>query len=138
MSEEFKALVDESFNKGIDPIWVYTEDYIYGMMPADDQGDRWTEVSYTFEMDDPLRKSEKNADLAYQFLFEELEKGISFYVEDFNVNKLKEFANSIEGKSGSEKIIALINELNKNAQAYASDLPIIESKENADVLKQKV
>ncbi len=138
MSEEFKTLVDSSFNKAIAPIWIYTEDYIYGMMPADENGERWTEISYTFEMDDPLRTSEKSADLAYQFLFEELEKGLSFYVEDFNVNKLKNFANSLEGKSGSEKIITLIKELNTNTDEYASDLPIIRSRENADTLKQKV
>ncbi|TXT60818.1 MAG: hypothetical protein BAJALOKI3v1_870019 [Promethearchaeota archaeon] len=138
MSDEFKALVDESFEKSLPTIWIYTNDYVYGMMPADEEGNRWTEVSYTFEMDDPLRTKERGADLSYQFLFEELEKGVSFYVKDFNVNNLKQFANSIQSKSGSEKVKALIDELISNPQKYSENLPIIKSKDESNILKEKV
>ena len=137
MSEDFKAIVDTSFDNGT-PLWVYTTDYIFGMVPADPDGNRWAEVSYTFEDDDPLMKSERNADLSFQFLFEELEKGVSYYIEDFNVNNLKEFAKSIEGKSGPEKIKALISELISNSSKYSSNLPIIKDKGELQVLKDKV
>ncbi|MBD3212787.1 MAG: hypothetical protein GF311_09270 [Candidatus Lokiarchaeota archaeon] len=138
MSEEFKALIDESFEKSLPTIWIYTDDYIYGMMPADEEGNRWTEVSYTFEMDDPLRTKERGADLSYQFLFEELEKGVSFYVKDFNVNNLKDFANSIQNNSGSEKVKALIDELISNPGKYSENLPIVKSKDESNILKEKV
>jgi hypothetical protein len=139
MSEEFKKLVDESFEKSFNnPIWIYTDDYLYGMMPANEEGSRWTEISYTFEMDDPLRTKERNAMLSYQFLFEELEKGISFYVKDFNVNALKDFADSIQDKSDPEKIQALIAELKDNPKKYSENLTIVFDKENAHILKEKL
>jgi len=138
MSEEFKKLIDTSFEKSFNPIWIYTDDYLYGLMPADEEGNRWTEISYTFEMEDPLRIKERNAMLSYQFLFEELEKGVSFYVKDFNVNNLKNFANSIQDKSDPEKIKALITELKTNPEKYSENLPIVFKKENTDILKQKV
>lgn len=138
MSEEFKSLVDESFEKNISPIWIYTDDYVYGIMPADEEGNRWTEVSYTFEMDDPLRTKERSADLSYQFLFEELEKGVSFYIKDFNVINLKDFADTIQTKPGPEKVKALINELISNPQKYSENLPIVKSKDESNILKEKV
>ena len=138
MSEEFKNIVDSSFEKTIHPIWIYTEDYIYGLVPADEEGSRWTEVSYTFNMDDPLRTKERNADLSYQFLFEELEKGVSFYCKDFNVLELKSFADIIADKPGPEKVKDLITELIKNSPKYSDNLPIVKSKENANILKEKV
>jgi hypothetical protein len=138
MSEEFKTLVDQSFEKNLHPIWIYTEDYIYGLLPSDDEGSRWTEVSYTFNVDDPLRTKERSADLSYQFLFEELEKGVSFYIKDFNVNELKNFSDTISDMSAAEKIKALITELIKNPSKYSQKLPIIKSKENANILKDKI
>jgi len=137
MSEEFKQLVDESFEKSFEPIWVYTEDYLYGMMPADEEGDRWTEIVYTMKGDD-LRTKERNAMLSYQFLFEELEKGVSFYDKSFNVNNLKVFADSIEDKSHSEKIKALIKELKTNTDKYSEKMPIVKNKDEANILKEKV
>ncbi|TFG00918.1 MAG: hypothetical protein EU541_00995 [Promethearchaeota archaeon] len=137
MSEEFKKLVDQSFEKNIKPIWLYTKDYLYGMMPADEEGNRWTEVVYTLEGDD-LRTKERNAMLSYQFLFEELEKGVSFYDKSFNVNNLKTFADSIADKNDSEKIKALINELKTNTEKYSDDMPIVKSAEESGVLKDKV
>lgn len=137
MSEEFKQIVDESFEKSFEPIWLYTEDYLYGMMAADEKGDRWTEIVYTMKGED-LRKKERNAMLSYQFLFEELEKGISFYRDDFNVNNLKAFADSIEDKPFAERIKAIIEELKTHSEKYSDDLPIIRSKDETDILKEKV
>ncbi len=138
MSEEFKKIVDSSFDKGTAPFWLFTSDYIFGMVPADPNGVRWTEVAYAFQDEEPLVKNERNADLSYQFLFEELEKGVSFYVEDFNVNNLKVFAKTIEGKPGPDKIKALIAELTNNSKKYASNLPIIKNKSELGALKQKL
>ncbi|MHA2399550.1 MAG: hypothetical protein ACXADU_11770 [Promethearchaeota archaeon] len=136
MSEEFKALVDASFDKGI-PFWLYTNDYIFGMIPTDN--DRWIEVSYTFEdPDEPFVKTERSADLSFQFLLEEVEKGVSFYVEDLKVPLLKEFATSLEGKSGPEKIVSIIAELINNANKYSANFPIIKSKDEIGILKEKV
>ncbi len=136
MSEEFKALVDASFDKGI-PFWLYTSDYIFGMIPTDN--DRWIEVSYTFEdPDEPFVKTERSADLSFQFLLEEVEKGVSFYVEDLKVPLLKEFATSLEGKSGSEKMVSIIAELINNANKYSTNFPIIKTKDEIGILKEKV
>ena len=136
MSEEFKALVDTSFDKGT-PLWLHTKDYIFGMVPTDNE--RWIEVSYTFEdPDEPFFKTERNADLSFQFLLEELEKGVSFYVEDLKVPLLKEFANSLEESSGTEKINAIIAELINSSDKYSPNLPIIKSKDQLNSLKEKV
>jgi hypothetical protein len=136
MSEEFKSIVDTSYDKG-NPLWIFTTDYIYGMIPTDN--DRWIEVSYTFEdPDEPLVTSERNADLSFQFLFEELGKGINYYVEDFKVVTLKEFANTLEGKPGSDKIKAVIEELINNSEKYSANMPIIKSKDDVQTLKDKV
>jgi len=137
MSEEFKSIVDASYDKGT-PIWLYTSDYIFGMVPADESGSRWTEVSYTFAEDEPLYNTERSADLSYQFLLEEVEKGVSFYVEDLKVPLLKDFAKSLETKSGPEKMNALIAELINNSAKYSGNLPIITSKDELNTLKSKV
>lgn len=135
-AEEFKAIVDSSFDKGT-PLWIYTKDYIYGIIPADN--DRWLEVSYSFDdPDEPLVKAEKGADLAFPLMLEELTKGVSFYVEDLKVAVLKDFAKGLEGKSGSEKISTLIAELINNTGNYSSNLPIITSKDDLGTLKGKL
>ena len=135
-AEEFKAIVDSSFDKGT-PLWIHTKDYIYGIVPADN--DRWLEVSYTFDdPDEPLVKAEKGADITFQLMLEELTKGVSFYLEDLNVTKLKDFAKSIETKPGSAKINALITELINNKGNYSSNLPIIVSKDGLGTLKGKL
>jgi len=136
MSEEFKEIVDSSFDKGT-PFWLYTSDYIFGMIPTDN--DRWIEVSYTFEEpDEPFYKTERNADLSFQFLLEEVEKGVSFYVEDLKVPLLKEFELTLEGKSGTDKMNAIISELIGNSAKYSANLPIIKSKDQLNLLKEKV
>ena len=138
MAEEFNSIIDSSYDNGT-PFWIYTSDYIFGMVPIDADGSRWTEVSYTFEdPDDPLVKTERNADLSYQFLLEEVEKGVSFYVEDLNVNNIKDFAKSIESKPGPEKINALISELINNSNTYSANLPIIKDKAGLQTLKDKL
>ncbi len=83
-------------------------------------------------------KGEKGADLAFQLMLEELTKGVSFYVEDLNVATLKDFAKGLEGKSGSEKISAIITELINNTGNYSSNLPIIKSKDELGTLKGKL
>jgi len=135
-AEEFKAIVDSSFDNGT-PLWIHTKDYIYGIVPADN--DRWLEVSYTFDdPDEPLVKAEKGADLAFQLMLEELTKGVSFYVDDLKVAALKDYAKGLEGKSGSEKISALIAELINNTGNYSGNLPIIKSKDKLGTLKGKL
>jgi len=136
MSEEFTALVDTSFDKGT-PFWLHTQDYVFGMVPTDN--DRWIEVSYTFEdPDEPFYKTERNADLSFKFLLEEVEKGVSFYVTDLKVPLLKEFANSLEASSGTEKMNAIIAELITNSDKYSTSLPIIKSKDQLNLLKEKL
>jgi len=136
MSEEFKALVDTSFDKGT-PFWLHTKDYIFGMVPTDN--DRWIEVSYTFEdPDEPFFKTERNAELSFQFLLEEVEKGVSFYVEDLKVPLLKEFTITLEGKSGPDKMNSIIAELTNNSDKYSTSLPVIKSKDQLNILKEKV
>ncbi|TFG11229.1 MAG: hypothetical protein EU531_11805 [Promethearchaeota archaeon] len=138
MSEEFNAILDSSFNNGT-PIWLYTDDYIFGMVPVDASGNRWKEVSYTFaEKDDPLYVTERDANLSFQFLLEEVEKGVSFYVEDLNVLLIKEFTDSLEGKSGPEKINSFISELIHNSSKYSSDLPIVKNKDQLSDLKSRL
>ncbi|TFG28141.1 MAG: hypothetical protein EU532_05915 [Promethearchaeota archaeon] len=139
-AEEFKAIIDASFdNTNYTPFWTYNSDYIFGMIPAKSDGSRWTEVSYTFEeSDEPLVKNERNADLSYQFLLEELTKGVPFYVEDLNVNNIKEFAKSIESKSGPEKMVAIITELINNSNNYSKNLPIIKNQNELGKLKEKL
>jgi hypothetical protein len=138
MSEEFKAIIDSSFDNGT-PIWLYTDDYIFGMVPVDGNGNRWKEVSYTFaEKDNPLYVTEREANLSFQFLLEEVEKGVSFYVEDLNVLLIKEFTDSLEGKSGPEKMNSFISELIQNSSKYSAALPIVKNKDQLSELKNKV
>ncbi len=136
MSEEFKNIVDSSFDNGT-PLWIYTKDYIYGILPT--VSDKWLEVSYTFEdPDDPLMKGEKGADFAYQLMMEEISKGVTFYVEDLKGPLLKEFAGG-SGKSGSDLIIAVIDELVSNTSKYTSNTDfLIKNKGELDKLKQRV
>ncbi|MCK4370631.1 MAG: hypothetical protein KAV01_12705 [Candidatus Lokiarchaeota archaeon] len=136
MSEEFKNIVDSSFDNGT-PLWIYTKDYIYGILPT--VSDKWLEVSYTFEdPDDPLMKGEKGADFAYQLMMEEISKGVTFYVEDLKGPLLKEFAGG-SGKSGSDLIIAVIDELISNTSKYTSNTDfLIKNKGELDKLKQRV
>ncbi|MFW9828512.1 MAG: hypothetical protein ACFFEY_13055 [Candidatus Thorarchaeota archaeon] len=136
MSEEFKSIVDSSYDNGT-PLWIYTTDYIYGMVPT--AGNKWLEVSYTLkEPDDPLIKGEKSPDFAYQLMMEEISKGVTFYVQDLKVPLLKEFAGGT-GKSGTELIMAVIEELINNTSKYTSNTDfLIKSKDELSKLKEKI
>lgn len=136
MSEEFKTIIATSFDNG-NPLWLVTSDYVYGMVPAG--GDRWTEISYTFEdPDDPLIKSEKGADLAFQLMMEEISKGLTFYVEDLKVPQLKAFAEG-SGKSGSDLITTVIQELINNTATYTSNTDfLVKSKDDLDKINSKL
>ncbi|GAH44064.1 unnamed protein product [marine sediment metagenome] len=135
---DFVTLVNSSFDNGI-PFWIYTSDYIFGMVPVDANGARWKEISYTFEEpDNPLFITERAADLSFQFLLEEVEKGVSFYVDDLKVPMIKEFAKTLEGKPGPEKMNALIAELINSSTKYSSKFPIIKSKDELSSLTSKI
>lgn len=135
MSEEFKRIIDSSFDNG-KPLWIYTKDYIYGMLPT--SSDKWLEVSYTFEdPDEPLMKGEKSPDFAYQLMMEEISKGLTFYVEDLKVPLLKEYAGGT-GKSGSDLIAAVIEELINNTSNYTANTDfLIKNKDELGKLKEK-
>lgn len=137
---DFKAIVESSYdNANFIPLWLINQEYIYGMIPADLDGLRWIEVSYSFEdTDDPFIKSERNADLSFQFLLEEVIKAVPYYVEDFNVLKIKEFIKTIESKSSTERIKELISELIANSSNYSANLPIIKSKDELVKIKEKL
>ena len=135
---DFKAIVESSYDNGT-PFWIYTSDYIFGMVPVDASGTRWKEISYTFEEpENPLFVTERTADLSFQFLLEEVEKGVSFYVEDLKIPMVKEYSKTLEGKSGPEKMNAIITELVINSTKYSSHLPIIKSKDELETLTSKV
>ncbi len=135
---DFKAIVESSYDNGT-PLWIYTSDYIFGMVPVDASGTRWKEVSYTFEEpDDPLFVTERAADLSFKFLLEEVEKGVTFYVKDLKIFIFKEYAKTLEGKSGPEKMNAIIAELVNNSAKYSADLPIIKSKDEIGTLTSKI
>ena len=136
MSEDFKAIVDSSYDNGT-PLWIYTSDYLYGMVPT--AGDKWIEVSYTFEdPDDPFAQGEKGAGIAYQLMMEEISKGLAFFVEDLKVPALKQFAEGT-GKSGSELIRAVIEEFNNNTATYTANADfLVKSKGELGKLKEKL
>jgi len=135
---DFKEIVESSYDNGT-PLWIYTSDYIFGMVPVDASGTRWKEISYTFaEPDNPLFVTERTADLSFQFLMEEVEKGVSFYVEDLKIPMFKEYVKNLEGKSGPEKMNAIITELVNNSTVYSSNLPIIKSKDELGTLLSKI
>ena len=135
---DFKEIVESSYDNGT-PLWIYTSDYIFGMVPVDASGTRWKEISYTFEEpDNPLFVTERTADLSFQFLMEEVEKGVSFYVQDLKIPMFKEYVKNLEGKSGPEKMNAIITELVNNSTVYSSNLPIIKSKDELGTLLSKI
>ncbi len=138
MSKEIIEILDVAFDYGT-PFLIYTEDYIYGLIPIDAEGSRWKEISYMFigEGGD-LETREMAAELSYQFLCEEVEKGLSHYLKDLKVNNVKEFVNSIKEKSGEEKIKAIIDELINKSANYSASMPIIKSKADLQILKNKL
>ena len=135
---DFKAIVESSYDNGT-PFWIYTSDYIFGMVPVDANGTRWKEISYTYEEPENLLfVTERTADLSFQFLLEEVEKGVSFYVEDLKIPMFKEFAKTLEDELGPEKMNAIIAELVNNSTTYSANLPIIKSKGELGTLTSKI
>ena len=130
------GLLDSSFDNGT-PFLIYTSDYIYGLIPVDPEGKRWREISFMFD-EKELETREMAAELSFQFLMEEVEKGLSHYVEDLNVIKIKGFSETIKDRSGEEKIRVIIQELINNAGSYSSSLPIVKSQADIQALKSKV
>ena len=138
MGKEILDILDSAFDIGT-PFIVYTNDYIYGLIPLDVKGQRWKEISYMFEGEkDNLETREMAAKLSFQFLCEEVEKGLSCYVEDLNVIQIKEYIESIKDKSGEEKIKAIIEELITKSKNYSNSMPIIKSKEDLQALKERI
>ena len=138
MSETINDIIDSSFENGT-PFWIYSNDYIFGIVPVDLEGKRWKEISYTFEdPDNPLIINERGAELSFKFLMEEVEKGISFYVKDLKIPLIKEFASSLESKSGPEQMKSIIAELISNSTTYSDNFPIIKSKEELQILRNKL
>ena len=138
MSETINDIIDSSFENGT-PFWIYSNDYIFGIVPVDLEGKRWKEISYTFEdPDNPLIINERGAELSFKFLMEEVEKGISFYVKDLKIPLIKEFASSLENKSGPEQMKSIIAELISNSTTYSDNFPIIKSKEELQILRNKL
>lgn len=135
MSDEINGILDSSFDNGI-PFLIHTSDYIYGLVPLDPNASRWKEVSFMFDGAD-LETREMAADLSFQFLLEEMEKGLSHYCPDLKVLDIKGFVETVKDKSGEEKIKAIIQELINNSSAYSSALPIIKSKDEIAALKGK-
>ena len=133
--EKMISLLEDAFDKGV-PFIDYTPNYIYCLIPTDDE-DKWLEVSYDIpsnELDERSLTSEK----AYVMLCEEVEKGISMEIKDFMVAKFKEFKESIKDKSNKDKIVGIINELVTNTINYSQNLPVITKKESLDLVKGKV
>ncbi len=138
MGKKILEILDTAFDIRT-PFIVYTSDYIYGLVPLDAEGKRWKEISYMFEGEkDNLETREMAAELSFQFLCEEIEKGLSHYVEDLNVIKIKEYIISLKEKSGEEKIKIIIEELIAKSTNYSASMPIIKSKEELQILKDKI
>jgi hypothetical protein len=133
MSEEFSSILDSSFANG-QPFIDYTEFYCYVLAP---QGDgTWLEASFDLG-EKSVEKRQLSATKAFNNLCEELEKGISEAVEDFQLFKWKEFKKTLTGDDNS-KVIAAISEVSGHVSSYSANLPVITSAEELDKIKGKL
>lgn len=132
--EKFISILDSAFENG-SPFIDYTTDYIYCLIPTSDSA-KWKEVSYDISGAE-LEEKELAADMAYALLCEEIEKGLSMYIEDFMLGKFKEFKESIKDKPDTEKISKIITELTTNRATYSQNLPVAK-KDTIDLVKDKV
>ena len=132
--DKFISILDASFENGT-PFIDYTSDYIYCLIPTADSA-KWKEVSYDISGAE-LEEKELDSKLAYVMLCEEIEKGLSMYIEDLNVLKFKEFKESIKDKPDAEKISGVITELTTNGSNYSQGLPVAK-KDTLDLVKGKV
>ncbi len=129
--DQFFSEVEASYANGT-PFVEYTDDYLYALIPTG--GDKWKELVLMKEEND-LSADEMDADRAFLMLMEEVEKGLPGYLEDFKVLYIKEFREGLEGKSGGEKVTAVINELYTNPTKYSDNLPVAKSKDELAALK---
>jgi hypothetical protein len=134
MSTKFLSILDSAFDHGT-PFIDYTVDYIYCLIPTSDS-EKWNEVSYDITGKE-MEEKELASDMAYALLCEEIEKGLSMYIEDFMLAKFKDFKESIKDKSDADKIKDIINELITNSSDYSQNLPVAK-KDTLDLVKQKV
>ena len=132
--EKFLTILDSAFDNG-HPFIDYTVDYIYALIPTSDSA-KWNEVSYDISGKE-LEEKELASEMAYALLCEEIEKGLSMYIEDFMLGTFKEFKESIKDKPDAEKIQNIITELTTNATNYSQNLPVAK-KDTLDLVKQKV
>ena len=132
--DKFISILDSAFDNGA-PFIAYTSDYIYALIPTSDPS-KWMEVSYDISGSE-LEEKELTADLAYVMLCEEIEKGLSMYIEDLMIGKFKDFKESIKDKPDAEKITNVITELTTNSSEYSQKLPVIK-KDSLDIVKGKV
>jgi hypothetical protein len=132
--DKFLKILDSAFDNGTAFI-DYTVDYIYCLIPTTDS-DKWNEVSYDISGSE-MEEKELVAEMAYVMLCEEIEKGLSMYIEDFMLGKFKEFKESIKDKSDTEKIKGVITELTTKSNEYSQNLPVIK-KDHLDIVKGKL
>ncbi|MBN2154574.1 MAG: hypothetical protein JW776_00835 [Candidatus Lokiarchaeota archaeon] len=129
------SILDSAFDHGT-PFIDYTVDYIYCLIPTSNAV-KWKEISYDISGGE-FEEKELESELGFAMLCEEIEKGLSMYIEDFMLSKFKEFKESIKDKDDTEKIIEIIKELVNNGSQYSQRLPVINKKESLDIVKGKV
>lgn len=132
--DKFISILNSAFDHGT-PFIDYTSDYIYALIPTSDSS-KWIEVSYDISGSE-LEEKRLTADLAYVLLCEEIEKGLSMYIEDLMIGKFKDFKESIKDKPDAEKITNVITELTTNGLKYSQNLPVAK-KDTLDLVKGKV
>jgi hypothetical protein len=131
--EEYIAILDSSFANGT-PFINYTEFYSYALIPQADG--KWLEISYDFE-EKSVDKRELVGSKALMNLWEEIEKGLSEAIDDFQLFKWKEYKKTIPG-SDDDKVKGSIKELTANGAAYSKNLPVVSKKEDLDKVKAKL
>ena len=79
-----------AFNNGT-PFIDYCKDYVYAMIPESD--DNWKEYSYITE-DGQLSKNDRDPEMAYLVIKEEVVRGLPEVVEGLNVTDIQEITDS--------------------------------------------
>ena len=88
MMEKLKG----AFDNGT-PFIDYCKDYVYAMIPDDADGNNWKEFSYITE-DGQLSKNERDSEMAYLVIKEEVVRGLPEVVEGLNVNEIQDITDS--------------------------------------------
>lgn len=130
---DYIKILDTAFNSGI-PFINITEFYSYALIP---QGpDKWLEVSYDLEEKSPETRV-LNSTKAFNMFCEEVEKGLSEAIPDFQLFKWKEFKNKLTG-SDEVKLTTAIKEITANASSYSSKLPVVLHKNDLAKVTDKI